>query len=211
MKRILPVHFALAAACSAATTVFTDEASFLSAVPDSLLESFETHPASNSLNVNSVSTAFGSITVSIASSMGIFDAPTGAGGMATDGVKFLIHSNGAGSAPFVFNFDTPLRAFSVYIVDSLEASGGSLTYSNNAGDSGTIATGLQANGNVQFFGILNTSTGFTTLTINDTSTDSGLSIDEIRFAPVPEPSTSLLLAAAGVCVSAAALRRRRTA
>ncbi len=111
----------------------------------------------------------------------------------------------------VFNFDTPLRAFSVYIVDSLEAPGGSLTYSNNAGDSGTIATGLQANGNVQFFGILNSSAGFTTLTINDTTTDSGLSIDEIRFAPVPEPSTSLLLAGVGVCVSAAALRRRRTA
>lgn len=209
MKRILSVQLALATACSAATTVFTDEASFLSAVPDSLLESFESHPTSPSLNVSSVSTAFGSVGVSIVNSMGVFDMVTGGGGMPTDGVKWLTHSSSSGSAPVVFNFDTPVRAFALYIMDSLEGASGSLTYANNVGDSGVLATARQDNGNVKFFGILNTSSSFTTLTINDTSVDAGIAFDEIRFAPVPEPSTSFLLAAAGLLAGVARQRNAR--
>ncbi len=170
----------------ASTITFTDKSSFLSSVCPERLESFENTPlrpeipdplALDGLVVTST-TASGPNAFAVSN---LVDPNSGA--HPTDGAQYLVP---AGGYPYTvtFTFQTPINSFGIDIIDFGDGfTSGSLFLTTNTGDNFTIAAvpPFLANGNVLFFGILNTSASFTEVSINKTTSDEGISLDSLYF------------------------------
>ena len=160
---------------------FTDKSSFLASVGPTTLESFENTPlraaSPDPLVLNGM-------TVTSNTPFGVVNQVAG-GGQPTDGTQYL-EPSGGGAYTVTFTFNTPIDSFGIHIIDFGDAGSGSLFLHTNTGDSFTIATvpPLLSDGNVLFFGIQGTSTTFTEVTIEKTTTGEGILLDELYFQTI---------------------------
>jgi hypothetical protein len=186
-----------------AYTIYGDEDSFLGATGDLSLESFEDEAATNTYSTDNLNlSGFTMVSGSTYSpSLGIYDIAPTYSGHATDGSNHLQYQSGmTDSEPLTFYFDDAINSFGLYITDWGDWSSGSLIFSNDAGNSLTIATAamsaLLPNDNEFFFGIILSGFSFTDVTLTSSAEGDAYGIDEIYYgntAPVPEPATMLLL------------------
>lgn len=130
----------------------------------------------------------------------------------TDGSQYVLAANKSdGSALLTFSFVTPVTSVGMSIADFGDRpSTGSLIFGNDLGDSFVIAATppTLADGNLLFFGIVNQSQPFSTITLTKETFSDGIAIDEIYFTAVPEPST-LVLAGVGFGALLVLIRSRR--
>jgi len=230
-KRMFPNQLLAAALVATAVTfvpaadaaVFFDQASFQAAAGGELtFQSFEGFTPTNIRgDRNSVFVAGFTLSSPKGNELSIFNVDDG-GSHATDGFNYVLWGNFAPvpttpttpttptpNDELVFNFLSPIDAFSLILTDSLDLSSSpaSIGFSNNLGESATMATAPLGNAGQVFFGLI--SSGMTAITIKTSSTyfaGDRLGIDSISFRGVPEPASPALLGGLGVL---AALRRRR--
>jgi len=130
----------------------------------------------------------------------------------TDGVQAIQNSAGSANLTFTFAFASPINAFAIDILDFGDIQvPGELLAATNTGSllDYLIASAPQANGNVIFFGFVDTLATFSSVRIRNTEGGGALGFDSLAFANVPtspnvpEPSTLALLglglAGLGVC------------
>ncbi len=199
---------------TASAITFNNQATFLAAVSDPTLESFESLTATNTTSTTPITTPNFTVGVTGAGDlMGLFDTFTGGSGLsATHGSNVAIFGTLPSSpgTTIVFTFPDFIDAFGFNIIDFGDLSG-SLLYSTGSGESGTIATQppVLPDGNVLFFG-LTTDIHFTTFTIQNTAGDDGIGIDELYLTEVPEPSTLALFATGLALLAFLGWRRRKS-
>jgi hypothetical protein len=160
--------------------VYNNEAQFLAASPSLSMESFEGLAATNSLSTYHLSLANFNVTVPGSTDLGVWNGATGWGGHATDGVKFVGYQSAANET-LTIDFVSPITHFGINITDWGDYGSGSLIFSNNAGDSTTIAVAPRANDNELFFGIINTGTPFSQVKILNQISGEGYCFDEIYY------------------------------
>jgi len=199
---------------TASAITFNSEATFLAAISDPTLESFESLTATNTASTTPITTPNFTVGVTGAGDlMGLFDTLTlvGSGISATDGSNVAIFGTSASfpGTTIVFTFPDFIDAFGFNITDFGDLDG-SLLYSTGSGEFGTIATAPAdgGDGSLLFFG-LTTDIHFTTFTIQNTAFDDGIGIDELYFTEAPEPSTLALFATGLALLAFLGWRRRR--
>lgn len=191
------IQFALVGMATAAT-IYVDEVAFLSASGPLDMESFEDLNATNTRNLSGLTLDDFSMTINSGDYMGVFDDSYFFGGHPTDGDQYVGFTDGHDYVDFLF--DTAIDTFGINIIDFGDFGPGSLTFSNNVGDSYTIDLvtygALNNDNNDQFFGIM-TDFSFTNVRLTQTISGEFYAVDEVYFgnqtAPVPEPATMLLL------------------
>lgn len=178
------------------TSVFTDNEAFLEAVTCSTisLESFENLAASNQINASVVSVADFTITTDNPPRLGIWDKRS-QGAFATDGSQWMGIEENQLIVPQVttLSFDILISQFGFYITDYGDFGDGNLIFANDAGDEATAAFSGEPSGNRQFFGIVNSSKGFRTVTLTHSLVGEFYGVDEIYYcfaAGAPEAPTS---------------------
>jgi hypothetical protein len=186
----------------AAIFTFTNEAAFRAAVSGEKLESFETYQptgvGSNSLTLTDFSM---SALPAPNNSAPLFMFPLqvflgydpGLNANATHGNAWARYQSDANETlRFVFN--SPVQNFGVNIIDWGDTlySPGSLILSTDLNDSHTIASAPQGNGNVMFFGLINTSAAFSTIDLLSQPQLNTFGVDEVYYAArstvIPEPA-----------------------
>lgn len=177
------------------TTTFTDQQSFLDSVTCRTvsLESFEGVEARNAIDTSTLSLAGITITTSNPPQLGIWNRSY-QGAFATDGFQWLGVEENSLVVPHTttLTFDLPINQFGVYFTDYGDFGDGNLEFANDAGEQATAAFSGQPSGNRQFFGIINSSRGFRTVTLTHPIGGEFYGIDEITtcFDPsVDEPAT----------------------
>ena len=196
---------------ASADTIFSDEASFLSAAGTLSFESFELLPVDNAENHNTIAVTDFTVTTP-GVDLGIWDSNP-FGSHATDGVQFLGWTARLTGPTVAFTFDTPISAFGLTLTDAMDGGSGlSLSLSTDGGSNfPNFLTGLQANANEHFVGII-TDVSFTQATITLSSTvDDGIGLDGVHYSAtaVPEPSTLLLLGTGLIGLVGYGSRKRR--
>lgn len=201
----------IAVSVNAATIYYDDETLFLSAIscPSMEIESFETLTATNTQNNADVVTDQVTVIPGPSTILGIWDDPIN-GPHSTDGFNFIRANTTSDSASttVTFFFDTPINAFGINITDFGDInSGGGLLFTNDVGDSHTVASGTYTNGNELFFGLTNDSSNFQSVTFFNGNLVDGTGYDEIYSCSVPIPGAIWLLGSglAGV----AGLKRKK--
>ena len=131
----------------------------------------------------------------------------------TDGTKYLTWgspttTSQAGSITLQFDAfqDMPLRAIGFYITGFGNVTQpadymGELTVQDDMGDYFVLATNppRRTTGNALFFGMVNDDHPFRRITINATTINDGLGLDQVYYArwsdptPAPEPATNVML------------------
>ncbi len=195
---------------------FNSEATFLAAISDPTLESFESLIPTNTGTLGgSITTSNFTVAVTGAGDVaGLFDTLTlvGSGISATDGSNVAVFGTSASfpGTTIVFTFPDFIDAFGFNITDFGDLDG-SLLYSTGSGEFGTIATAPAegGDGSLLFFG-LTTDIHFTTFTIQNTAFDDGIGIDELYFTEAPEPSTLALFATGLALLAFIGWRRRKS-
>lgn len=207
---------------NAAVVTYTDEATFLGAVSDPTLESFESLPTSTQAERHQDPITTDDFTATIAPlDDGIYawrvtdESRTTAGLDPTDGSQYIEIgaglSSGGAAISVTFSFDNPIDSFGLNVFDFGDLGGaGELSLSIDLGDEFLIASstsGYLGNGNILFFG-LTSDVAFSQVVLSKTSTTDGIGIDEVYYTTVPEPGT-LVLFAVGLLGLAFVARRRR--
>jgi hypothetical protein len=172
--------------------IYTNKETFLDAVAEPILESYEDQPITTQ-NSDPIVTSFFTMTLLALSDSGEFrwlvtaEARPNAGTVPTEGIKFVEaagRSSVAAPIEITFTFDDPIASFGLHIGDFGDlASIGELTLSTDNVDELVIATTPPqlANGNVLFFGITDTNP-FTTIQLTKTTETDGITIDEVYFS-----------------------------
>jgi hypothetical protein len=163
---------------------YTSKAAFLSAESGTSLESFESL-ANRQLSQSDITTT--NFTIKINAGTANISS-TGSGGHGpTDGVKYSnVELNALGKRRITFVFAIPQTTFAIAVTDfgDYGPGPGNLTINTNVGSPASgwvVATNppVRADGNVLFFGFRQ-SVPFTQVTLETTTTQDGIGIDEIR-------------------------------
>jgi len=196
---------------AAAPITYANEAAFIGAAGGLGFESFEALTATNSVSPAFTAT-LAAFTLVGNPQAGVFDQADYAGTHAIDGKNYFEVEGGAQQF-LTFTFLSPIKAFGVTITDYGDTphDGAPLTFTTNTGVTGTAALN-GANANDQFFGLIDNTNPFSTLTLRTGVGPFGepFSVDAVRFSTsetnaVPEPATVLLVGSGIV----AAMRKRR--
>ena len=111
--------------------------------------------------------------------------------------------------PVIFTFDSPVYAFGLFIGDAVEGSSSTLSFTNNFGDSFTIASGPLPDNSVIFFGAIDFQSPFTSVTIQGNTASDGFAIDDVLITSVvPEPASVVLFGIGAVALGAYTIRGR---
>lgn len=205
-------NFGFATSVNAITTYYSNEATFLANVSNPTLESFEGLTATNTQSSSNL--VAGQITVIPGSNtiLGVWDNPVN-GPHATDGTNF-IRANvdlDTASTSVTFSFGIPINAFGINITDFGDVNpGGRLLFTNDAGDSFTVASGALPESNEIFFGLLNTSNNFQSVTFFNENLVDGTGYDEIYSNAVPIPSAVWLFGSGLLGIIGISRRKNQT-
>ena len=143
--------------------------------------------------------------------LGIWDNPIN-GPHSTDGSNFIRANTTSNSASttVTFFFDTPITAFGINITDFGDVNfGGGLLFTNDAGDSYTVASGTSTSGNELFFGLTNDTSSFQSVTFFNENLVDGTGYDEIYSSSVPIPP-ALVLFGSGLAGVIGLRKKRRS-
>ena len=166
------------------TSVFTDKEAFLDTVTCSTisLESFEDLAASNQIDVSTIASRHLTITTDNPPRLGIWNERY-QGAFATHGSQWMGIEENQLIVPQVttLRFDVLINHFSIYVTDYGDFGDGNLIFANDAGDEVTAAFSGEPSGNRQFFGIINSSAGFRTVTLTHEIAGEFYGVDEIYY------------------------------
>lgn len=178
------------------TAVFTDKEVFLDTVTCNTisLESFEDLTASNQIDASVVMVADFTITTDNPPRLGIWNNGY-QGAFATHGHQWVGIEENQLIVPQVttLSFDVLITHFAISATDYGDFGDGNLIFANDAGDEATAAFSGEPSGNLQFFGIINSSKGFRTVTLTHSIAGEFYGIDEIYYcfaAGAPEAPTN---------------------
>jgi hypothetical protein len=190
----------------ASVTTFSDETAFLAAAGTCKMESFEGltpgAPADSFTLTDFTVTALLPIH---SPALEVYPGPY-LGAYATDGTQWIGYQSDL-NEKLQMNFSSPIHSFGINITDWGDYAPGNLIFSNNAGDSFTVATGPLANGNYLFCGIVNTDTAFTSVELLNQPTLTFFGVDEVYYT-IPEPSCTTAIVSGILLWLFLALRRR---
>jgi hypothetical protein len=176
------------------TSVFTDEASFLSSVSCRTvsLESFEGLAATNTSNRTVITTPDFTVTTDNPPRLGVWDQRF-RGSYATHGTQWMGVDEGLLVVPQVttLTFDVMVNHFGINFTDYGTFGNGNLEFANDIGDVATAALSGQGGGNHQFFGIINSSRAFRSVTLTHSISGEFYGIDEIYYCWQVRPDTPL--------------------
>ena len=162
-------------------STFTDESAFLSAAGSMSMESFEGLIATNSFTANSLALDDFTLTViDPVHKLGVWNTTPSWGGHATDGSNFVDVQSGTNEI-LRFDLDSSSNAFGLNIVDWGDWGPGTLTFSNDAGDSFVVATSRLPNDNEMFFGVINTDMAFDRVELTNTISGEAYGVDEVYY------------------------------
>jgi hypothetical protein len=166
------------------TTVFTDEGSFVSGTlcRTITIESFEELPPTNRTDTAAVPVQDFTITTDNPPRLGIWDRRFEAI-VATDGIQWIGVEENQLVVPQVttFTFDRPINHFGLYLMDFGDFGSDNLVFANDLGDEATAALASQPSGNRQFFGIINSSRSFRTVTLTHSNQGEFYGLDEVMY------------------------------
>ena len=195
------------AATNANTTYYDNEINFLNTTSGLAVESFETLPAATTQNSNPIITNQLVVSPGANTILGVWDDPID-GPHATAGSNYIRMNTlaGPGSTALTFTFNNPISAFGLYITDFGDYNGGlSLLFSNDVGDSQTVASGERTDGNELFFGLRNSLNYFQSVTFFNQNGIDGTGYDQIYFksilAPVPAAILLFISGLSGLLVT----------
>jgi len=191
-----------------AATVFTDEAAFLAATSGLNENGFETARLTDQTTIDFDDGTFSCVGTEFCP--GFFGISQSNVRTGNQSVFFATPDAG------VFDFDTPISAFGIFIGGLGNIDTTTLTVTNNRGETRDIYVDLSRTGssfddNVLFAGILD-SVGFTRIAFSGTAPFDGIFFDDLRFgtselSAVPLPG-ALPLFLMGMIGLARSLRRR---
>lgn len=166
------------------TTTFTDQQSFLDSVTcrSVSLESFEEVVASDAIDTSTLSLDGIAITTSNPPQLGVWSRRF-QGAFSTDGQQWLGVEENSLVVPHTttLTFDLPINQFGINFTDYGDFGDGNLEFANDAGEQATAAFSGQPSGNLQFFGIINRSRAFRTVTLTHSIAGEFYGVDEITF------------------------------
>ena len=167
----------------------TDKEQFLGAAGNVTLESFETSSGSN---IYSLTTPNFKITHTGGSGFSVLTEPSPYGTAATDGSRHLEEISGGSPNQFQFyNFQEPLKAFGLFIMDYGDYGNAPLQMIINNTSTFTIAETGHPDGNILYFGVV--ADGGDVITDVRLLSDDAIGLDEISLAAsVPEPNIFFL-------------------
>ena len=175
------------------TYVFTDQQVFLdSALCRTVsLESFEAIGATNRIGTSVLSLDRVTVSTDNPPQLGVWNGRY-QGAFATDGSQWLGIEENSLVIPHVttLSFDRPINHFGVNITDYGDFGGENLIFANDIGDEATAAFSGQASGNHQFFGIINSTRAFRTVTLTHDISGEFYGIDEVTFCFRGRPDTA---------------------
>lgn len=194
---------------ASALTTYNDEATFLAAAGPLDMESFEGLTATNNISqANSFALPGFVVSHPGTPDMGVFNTTPGWGGHATDGSNYINYQSSGGET-LTFNFTSAIDSFGINVTDWGDFGSGSLTFSNDAGDSATMALAPLGDDNEFFFGAIS-AFDFTVVELTNSIAGEAYSFDEVYYGQaggdIPLPSTITLLA---LGLAGLAVRRRR--
>ena len=199
-------------------TFYGNEAAFAGATANPAFESFEGLSASTRSG-NPVVRAGLTVTPLGPALLGVQTAALtpedGHGAVATHGSTYLLsYLAGLPTGSVQFDFNTPIKAFGLNLIDVGEAAG-TVIVKTNAGALTNPLTAytftdltLRPNGNVLFLGF-SQATAFSRVTLQVTGVDDSYGLDKVYVQSVPEPGQWALLLAGALSVFALARRRIR--
>ena len=110
--------------------------------------------------------------------------PNGLSNANTDGAFAIIYGNSGGSI-LTFQFDNPINGFGFDFTSTIDVP------TVNVG--GDVSTTFATTANTpSFFGVIDTTGTFQTLTFNTAGTPANVAYDSVSFGIIPEPSTAVL-------------------
>lgn len=199
-------------------TFYGNETAFTAATANPGYESFEGLSAS-ARSGNPVVRAGFTVTPLGTALLGVQTAAStpenGNGAVATDGSRYLLsYLPGLPTGSLQFDFNTPIKAFGLHLIDVGEAAGAVIVKT----DTGALTNPLTAysftdltlrpNGNVLFLGF-SQATAFSRVTLQVTGVDDSYGLDKVYVQSVPEPGQWALLMAGTLSVFVLARRRIR--
>jgi hypothetical protein len=165
----------------AATATFTDEATFLASADPLNLESFEGETATNGFSSDVIALTDFTVTGTgpFSPTLGIWNVPA-FGGFATDGINWLGYQT-SDNQMLILDFSGPINSFGLDITDWGDFGTGTLVFSNDAGDFFLVDVAPNPNGNQQFFGVINDTMLFTTVTFLQDIFGEFYGVDNIHY------------------------------
>ena len=170
----------------ATVTTFSDETAFLAAAGTCKLESFEgLTPGVPADSFTLTDFTMMALLPSHSPALDVYPGPY-LGAYATDGIQWIGYQSDT-NEKLQLNFSSPIHSFGINLTDWGDWATGSLIFSDNAGDSFTVATTPRADGNHLFCGIVNTDMAFTSVELLNQPSIMFFGVDEVYYT-IPEPS-----------------------